>query len=60
MTLQQKNRLPEILLNIQASNAMEGLAFTDEIYALCLAVLNDDKTLDDALTELNAKYVMDR
>jgi len=60
MTLQQKNRLPEILSNIQASNVMEGFDFTDEIYALCLAVLNSDKTLDDALTELNAKYVMDR
>ncbi len=60
MTLQQKNQLSEILSNIQASNAIEGLIFTDEIYSLCIAVLNADRTLDDALTELNSKYVMDR
>lgn len=56
ITNEQKNRLPEILANIQISNEIEGLQITEEIRALCLSVVNGDISLDDSLRMLNAKY----
>lgn len=56
MTKQQEALLPELLQNFIMSSQMEGLAVSDTIQAMCLSVLNGERTLDDCLYQINAKY----
>lgn len=56
MTQKQKAILPELLQNIIMSSQMEGLAVSETVQALCLSVLNGERTLGDCLHQINAKY----
>ena len=56
MTKRQEALLPELLQNFIMSSQMEGLSVSDSIQAMCLSVLNVERTLEDCLYQLNAKY----
>lgn len=56
MTKKQEALLPELLQNFIMSSQMEGLSVSDSIQAMCLSVLNGERTLEDCLYQLNAKY----
>jgi len=56
MTRKQEAILPELLQNFIMSSQMEGLAVSDAIQAMCLSVLKGERTLDECLSQLNAKY----
>lgn len=56
MTKRQEALLPELLQNFIMSSQMEGLSVSDSIQAMCLSVLNGERTLEDCLYQLNAKY----
>lgn len=56
MTKKQEAILPELLQNFIMSSQMEGLAVSDAIQAMCLSVLKGERTLDECLSQLNAKY----
>ena len=56
MTKKQEALLPELLQNFIMSSQMEGLAVNDTIQSMCLSVLNGERTLQDCLCQLNAKY----
>ena len=53
----QQTNITEILDNIAMSCRMEGLEMTDETRAMCLAIYNGSKTLQDCLNKINAKYL---
>lgn len=56
MTKKQEVLLPELLQNFIMSSQMEGLTVSDAIQSMCLSVLNGERTLEDCLYQLNAKY----
>lgn len=56
MTKKQEPLLPELLQNFIMSSQMEGLVVSDAIQSMCLSVLNGERTLEDCLYQLNAKY----
>ena len=56
MTKKQEALLPELLQNFIMSSQMEGLTVNDTIQSMCLSVLNGERTLQDCLCQLNAKY----
>lgn len=56
MTKKQETLLPELLQNFIMSSQMEGLAVSETIQAMCLSVLNGERTLEECLNQLNAKY----
>ena len=56
MTKKQEALLPELLQNFIMSSQMEGLSVSDAIQSMCLSVLNGERTLEDCLYQLNAKY----
>lgn len=56
MVKKQDAMLPELLQNFIMSSQMEGLAVSDSIQSMCLSVLNGERTLEDCLCQLNAKY----
>ena len=56
MTKKQETMLPELFQNFIISSQMEGLAVSDTIQAMCLAVLNGERTLEECLHQLNEKY----
>lgn len=56
MTQKQEAMLPELLRNFVMSSQMEGLVVSDTIQAMCLSVLNGERTLEECLGQLNAKY----
>lgn len=56
MTKKQESMLPELLQNFIMSSQMEGLTVSDTIQAMCLSVLNGECTLEECLSQLNAKY----
>lgn len=56
MTKKQEALLPELLQNFIMSSQMEGLVVSDAIQSMCLSVLNGERTLEDCLYQLNAKY----
>lgn len=56
MTKKQEALLPELLQNFIMSSQMEGLAVSDTIQAMCLSVLNGERTLQDCLYQINTKY----
>lgn len=56
MTEKQEALLPELLQNFIMSSHMEGLMVSDAIQSMCLSVLNGERTLEDCLHQLNAKY----
>lgn len=56
MTKKQEALLPELLQNFIMSSQMEGFAVSDTIQSMCLSVLNGERTLEDCLYQLNAKY----
>ena len=56
MTKKQEAMLPELLQNFITSSQMEGLTVSDTIQAMCLSVLNGERTLEECLGQLNVKY----
>lgn len=56
MTKQQETMLPELLRNFILSSQMEGLTVSDTVQAMCLSVLNGERTLEECLEQLNAEY----
>ena len=56
MTKKQETMLPELFQNFIISSQMEGLAVSDTIQAMYLAVLNGERTLEKCLHQLNEKY----
>lgn len=56
MTKKQELVLPELLQNFIMSSQMEGLPVSDVIQVMCLSVINGERTLEECLRQLNAKY----
>ncbi len=56
MSQQQISMLPDIFANLSMSAQMEGMTITEQMKEMCLAVLNGEMTLEECLTQLNAKY----
>lgn len=56
MTKKQELALPELLQNFIMSSRMEGLTVSDGIQAMCLSVVSGERTLEECLHQLNAKY----
>lgn len=56
MTKKQELVLPELLQNFIMSSQMEGLPVSDRIQAMCLSVISGERTLEECLRQLNAKY----
>jgi len=56
MSQNQISMLPDIFANLSMSAQMEGMTITEQIREMCLAVLNEERTLEECLAQLNAKY----
>lgn len=56
MKKKQEELLSELFQNFIVSSQMEGLTVSDTIQAMCLSVLNGERTLEECLGQLNAKY----
>lgn len=56
MSQNQISMLPDIFANLSMSAQMEGMTITGQIREMCLAVLNGERTLEECLAQLNAKY----
>ncbi len=56
MSQNQISMLPDIFANLSMSAQMEGMTITEQIREMCLAVLNGERTLEECLAQLNAKY----
>lgn len=56
MSQNQIAMLPDIFANLSMSAQMEGMAVTEQIREMCLTVLNGERSLEECLEQLNAKY----
>lgn len=56
MTKKQKEMLPELMQNYIVSSQMEGLTVSRALQDICLAILNGERTLEDCLYQISAKY----
>jgi len=56
MTKKQEAALPELLQNFIMSSQMEGLTVSAAIQDMCLSVLSGERTLEECLPQINAKY----
>lgn len=56
MTKKQEAALPELLQNFIMFSQMEGLTVSAVIQDMCLSVLRGERTLEECLRQLNAKY----
>ena len=56
VTKKQEALLPELLQNFIMSSQMEGIAVSDTIQAMCLSILNRERTLEECLSQINATY----
>lgn len=56
MTKKQEAALPELLQNFIMFSQMEGLTVSTVIQDMCLSVLRGERTLEECLRQLNAKY----
>lgn len=56
MTKKQEAILPELLQNFIMSSQMEGLAVSETVRSMCLSILSGERTLEECLGQLSAKY----
>lgn len=56
MTKKQEAALPELLQNFIMSSQMEGITVSTTIQDMCLSVLSGERTLEECLCQINAKY----
>jgi hypothetical protein len=53
---EQNVQLNELIQNFMMSSRMEGMIVDETLQSMCLSILSGNRTLDECLAQISAKY----